>query len=260
MWLEPQLMLALMLPCFVPVTVTLAVPQFMFGLSVWRSHPLQPCELRFPPLTSFSMPCFILLSRRSKAQQEPASQAVSTSALAPQRPTAGRHAAAAATATADSIPAAVPEAAPAAAAAGEALISLSRQVNTLTSAVPKAPAAVSPVSSTTPAFLVQLQEAVSRLVSQQQQQQQASAQADKAAQDAHSSTDAAAALAAQDADISSTDAAAALAALRILMGPDAMSLLPVLLVTAATAAAGLTLAAAMAGVAGLVDRRQGGVC
>lgn len=144
-----------------------------------------------------------------------------------------------ATATADSISAAVPEAAPAAAAAGEALVSLSRQVHAFASAVPEAPAAVSPVTSTTPDFLVRLQEAVARLVSQQQQQ--ASAQGE----------------AAQDAD-SSTEAAAALAALRMLVGPDAMSLLPVLLVTAATAAAGLMLAATMAGVAGLVDKRQGG--
>jgi hypothetical protein len=53
------------------------------------------------------------------------------------------------------------------------------------------------------------------------------------------------------------DAAAVLAVLRSLMGPDAMSLLPVLLVTSATAAAGLMLAASMSGVAGLVDKKRG---
>lgn len=55
-------------------------------------------------------------------------------------------------------------------------------------------------------------------------------------------------------------AAAGLAALWALLGPDAMSLLPVMFVTAATAAAGLLLAASIAGVAGLVDKRRGGSC
>lgn len=54
-------------------------------------------------------------------------------------------------------------------------------------------------------------------------------------------------------------AAAALAAVRVLMGKDGNGLLPVLLVTSATAVAGLMLAASMAGLAGLVDRRRG-VC
>jgi len=54
------------------------------------------------------------------------------------------------------------------------------------------------------------------------------------------------------------DHAAALAAVRFLMGNEGMGLLPVILVTSATAAAGLMLAATMAGLAGLVDKRRGG--
>lgn len=53
------------------------------------------------------------------------------------------------------------------------------------------------------------------------------------------------------------DHAAALAAVRFLMGNEGMGLLPVILVTSATAAAGLMLAATMAGLAGLVDKRRG---
>jgi hypothetical protein len=54
--------------------------------------------------------------------------------------------------------------------------------------------------------------------------------------------------------------AATLAAVRLVLGPDAMSLLPVLLVTAATAVAGLVLAACIAGFTGLLDsRRRGGL-
>jgi hypothetical protein len=49
-----------------------------------------------------------------------------------------------------------------------------------------------------------------------------------------------------------------LAVVRMALGSEGMGLLPVLLVTSATAVAGVILAASMAGLAGLVDSRRGG--
>lgn len=52
--------------------------------------------------------------------------------------------------------------------------------------------------------------------------------------------------------------ATALATLGVFVAPGAAGLLPVVLVTSGSAAAGLLLAASIAGVAGLVDKRRGG--
>lgn len=145
----------------------------------------------------------------------------------------------------DSLSSALPAADPAADAAGQALTGLSQQVDALAAAFPEVPRS-SPAGSTTPDFLVQLQEAVARMVSQQKGSAQGTA---NNADIADSST-----AAASDSNL---NAAAVLAVLRMMIGPDAMSLLPVLLVTSATAAAGLMMAASIAGVAGLVDKRCG---
>jgi hypothetical protein len=53
------------------------------------------------------------------------------------------------------------------------------------------------------------------------------------------------------------DTAAVLAVVRMALGPEGMGLLPVLLVTSATAVAGVMLAASFAGLAGLLDSRRG---
>jgi hypothetical protein len=177
---------------------------------------------------------------RTKTKQETSSDSTTAAKAAPAAKQSSKtsKAAAAAAPSQDNLSSAVPAADHAAAAAGQALSSLSQQVDTLAAAFQEAPGS-SPASSITPDFLAQLQEAVARMVNEQQGAAQGPTQG------ADSST-------AEDAD-----AVAVLAVLRNLMGPDAMSLLPVLLVTSATAAAGLMLAASMSGVAGLVDKRRG---